>query len=105
MTEKQKAGASATPSATAVKAPKETPINALNWLIHLLYIRKDFKQCMEIIDEQLTATNGMNEYAIYVKAMIMRQEGRIQDSMEQFQACAVISPTNVLNLKQVARSL
>lgn len=35
----------------------------------------------------------------------MRQEGRIQESLELFQSCAVLNPTNILNLKQVARSL
>ena len=35
----------------------------------------------------------------------MRQEGRIQESLELFQSCAVLNPANVLNLKQVARSL
>jgi Bardet-Biedl syndrome 4 protein len=35
----------------------------------------------------------------------MRQEGRIQESLDLFQSCAVLNPTNVQNLKQVARSL
>lgn len=35
----------------------------------------------------------------------MRQEGRIQESLELFQSCSVINPANVLNLKQIARSL
>jgi Bardet-Biedl syndrome 4 protein len=35
----------------------------------------------------------------------MRQEGRIQESLELFQSCSVLNPANNLNLKQVARSL
>ena len=35
----------------------------------------------------------------------MRQEGRIQESLELFQTCAVLNPANILNLKQIARSL
>ncbi len=96
--------------------------------MHLYYVRNDFKACKEVIKEQLTTTNGMCEYALYVqgkilikipiniefqaftvfkisKALIMRQEGRIQESLELFQSCAVLNPTNILNLKQVARSL
>ena len=86
-------------------APKLPSLEGLNWLLHLYYIRKDFKSCKEVIKEQLNVTNGMCEYATYVQALIMRQEGRIQESLELFQTCSVINPSNILNLKQVARSL
>ena len=39
------------------------------------------------------------------EGLIMRQEGRIQESLELFQTCAVLNPANILNLKQIARSL
>ena len=38
-------------------------------------------------------------------ALILRLEGKIQQSLELFQSCAILSPTNADNLKQVARSL
>mmetsp|Transcript_2780 Transcript_2780/g.7462 ORF Transcript_2780/g.7462 Transcript_2780/m.7462 type:complete len:425 (-) Transcript_2780:255-1529(-) len=76
-----------------------------NWLINLLYVRQEFKDCMEIIEEQLRESNGMCEYAIYVKALIKRQEGQVQESLQLFQAATCINPHNVYNLKQVGRSL
>ncbi|KAJ7994670.1 hypothetical protein DPEC_G00251880 [Dallia pectoralis] len=95
----------------APKAP-ELPIpERKNWLIHLHYIRKDYEICKAIIKEQLQETRGMCEYAIYVQAfscreaLILRLEGKIQPSLELFQSCAILSPTNPDNLKQVARSL
>ncbi|CAF0853209.1 unnamed protein product [Brachionus calyciflorus] len=87
------------------KVPKLPSLEGLNWLLHLYYVRKDFKACKDLIKEQMTLTNGMCEYALYVHALIMRQEGRIQESLELFQSCSVLNPANVLNLKQVARSL
>ncbi|KAM9496605.1 BBSome complex member BBS4 isoform 2-T2 [Clarias gariepinus] len=47
----------------------------------------------------------MCEYAIYVQALILRVEGKIQQSLELFQSCAILNPTSSDNLKQVARSL
>ncbi|XP_067829541.1 Bardet-Biedl syndrome 4 protein [Heptranchias perlo] len=76
-----------------------------NWLIHLHYIRKDYETCKAIIKEQLQETQGMCEYAVYVQALIFRLEGKIQESLELFQTCAILNPQNVDNLKQVARSL
>ena len=41
-----------------------------------------------LIKEQLEETGGMCEYPTYVQALILRQEGRIQESLECFQMCA-----------------
>ena len=49
--------------------------------------------------------DGMCEYPIYVKALIKRQRGRIQESLQLFQAATALNPHNVDNLKQVGRSL
>ncbi|GAB5572307.1 Bardet-Biedl syndrome 4 protein isoform X3 [Prionailurus iriomotensis] len=63
------------------------------------------KACKAVIKEQLQETQGLCEYAIYVQALIFRLEGNIQESLELFQTCAVLSPQCADNLKQVARSL
>uniref|UniRef100_A0A673D0X0 Bardet-Biedl syndrome 4 n=1 Tax=Sphaeramia orbicularis TaxID=375764 RepID=A0A673D0X0_9TELE len=63
-----------------------------NWLIHQHYIRKDYDTCKMIIKEQLQETTGMCEYAIYVQALILRLEGKIQQSLELFQSCAILNP-------------
>ncbi|OCT87095.1 Bardet-Biedl syndrome 4 protein homolog [Xenopus laevis] len=89
-----------------VKKVPELPIlERRNWLIHLHYVRKDYDSCKVAIKEQLQATQGVCEYAIYVQALILRLEGKIQESLELFQTCAVLNPTSSDNLKQVARSL
>nr|XP_048279873.1 Bardet-Biedl syndrome 4 protein isoform X2 [Myodes glareolus] len=87
------------------KAPEFPIVEKQNWLIHLYYIRKDYEACKAVIKEQLQETQGLCEYAIYVQALIFRLEGNIQESLELFQTCAVLSPQCADNLKQVARSL
>ena len=42
---------------------------------------------------------------IYVKALIKRQRGEIQESLQLFQAATCLNPHNICNLKQVGRSL
>uniref|UniRef100_A0A673K6N3 Bardet-Biedl syndrome 4 protein-like n=1 Tax=Sinocyclocheilus rhinocerous TaxID=307959 RepID=A0A673K6N3_9TELE len=87
------------------KAPELPILERRNWLIHLHYIRKDYETCKAVIKEQLHETQGMCEYAVYVQALIMRLEGKIQQSLELFQSCAILNPKSSDNLKQVARSL
>ncbi|XP_012867507.1 PREDICTED: Bardet-Biedl syndrome 4 protein isoform X2 [Dipodomys ordii] len=87
------------------KAPEFPILERQNWLIHLHYIRKDYEACKAVIKEQLQESQGLCEYAIYVQALILRLEGNIQESLELFQKCAVLSPQCADNLKQVARSL
>jgi hypothetical protein len=49
------------------KAPKLVVLESLNWLIHLYYVKKEFKQCKDLIKIQLMNTNGLCEYALYVQ--------------------------------------
>ncbi|XP_078608674.1 BBSome complex member BBS4-like [Branchiostoma floridae x Branchiostoma japonicum] len=87
------------------KAPELPIFECKNWLIHQHYIRKEYGLCKSLIKEELQESQGMCEYAIYVQALIMRQEGNIQESLELFQTCSLLNPQSVENLKQVARSL
>uniref|UniRef100_A0A3Q2PM50 BBSome complex member BBS4 n=1 Tax=Fundulus heteroclitus TaxID=8078 RepID=A0A3Q2PM50_FUNHE len=89
----------------APKAPELPIVERRNWLIHQHYLRKDYETCKVIIKEQLQETSGMCEYAIYVQALILRLEGKIQESLELFQSCAILNPNSSDNLKQVGRSL
>uniref|UniRef100_A0A674PJS3 BBSome complex member BBS4 n=1 Tax=Takifugu rubripes TaxID=31033 RepID=A0A674PJS3_TAKRU len=90
---------------TLFSAPELPIVERRNWLIHQHYVRKDYDTCKMIIKEQLQETTGMCEYAIYVQALILRLEGKIQESLELFQSCAILNPSSSDNLKQVARSL
>ena len=76
-----------------------------NWLIHMLYVRQDYDKCLTTIEEVLKECKGMAEYPIYVKALIKRQRGEIQESLQLFQAATCLNPHNIANLKQVGRSL
>ena len=76
-----------------------------NWLIHMLYTRQDYAECLKHIETQLLDCKGQSEYALFVKALIKRQEGQINESLQLFQAAACLNPHNVINLKQVGRSL
>ncbi|CAB4013157.1 Bardet-Biedl syndrome 4 [Paramuricea clavata] len=87
------------------KAPDLPIYERRNWLIHLHYVRKDIENCKSLIDEQLNESQGMCEYALYIQALLLREEGKIQESLELFQRTVQINPNNVDNLKQVARSL
>jgi len=76
-----------------------------NHVIHMLYVRQEFDQCLAVIEKALERAKGMSEFPIYVKALIKRQHGQIQESLQLFQAATALNPHNVANLKQVGRSL
>lgn len=46
-----------------------------------------------------------NSYHVFLSALILRQQGRIDESLTTFQAALCLNPLNVNNLKQVGRSL
>lgn len=87
------------------KVPELPVLENRNWLIHLHYSRKEFGICKILLQEELEKSNGMCEYANYVQGLVLRHEGKIQESLEYFQTCHSLNPRNINNIKEVARSL
>eukprot|EP01112_Ceratiomyxa_fruticulosa_P004571 TRINITY_DN1510_c0_g1_i3.p1 TRINITY_DN1510_c0_g1~~TRINITY_DN1510_c0_g1_i3.p1 ORF type:complete len:446 (-),score=106.20 TRINITY_DN1510_c0_g1_i3:95-1432(-) len=75
-----------------------------NWLIHTLYVRQDYDQCLKLIEEA-AKKEPLSEYALYLKAMIKRQQGDISESLTLFQQAHQLNPSNLDNLKQIGKSL
>ena len=75
-----------------------------NWLIHMHYVRHEYDRCLAIVEEELKdpTVRKQCEYALYIKALIKRQNGEIQESLKLFQDATTINPHNVQNLKQVS---
>ncbi len=76
-----------------------------NWLVHSLYLRDEHDECLRIIEEQLRQHKALCEYPLYVKGLLRRQQGSIQESLQLFRAAACLNPKNPSTLKQIARSL
>lgn len=87
------------------KLPDLPIIEKNNWLIHMLFINKEFERCKQVIKEQVEMTDSACEYALYVQGMVQRNDALIQESLESFQAAAMLNPNSLENLKQVGRSL
>ncbi|XP_065589745.1 Bardet-Biedl syndrome 4 protein isoform X2 [Cyrtonyx montezumae] len=87
------------------RVPEVPVLERRNWFIYLLYVRREYDECKAVIKEQLQESHGRCEYAVYVQALILRLEGKIQESLELFQTCSILNPRSADNLKQVARSL
>ena len=51
----------------------------------------------------------MNEYLLRmtydVQGLVLRHEGKIQESLEMFQICNILNPNSADHIKQMARSL
>ena len=44
-------------------------------------------------------------FSLLVQGLILRQEGKIQESLEMFQICNILNPNSADHIKQMARSL
>ncbi len=86
-------------------APELPTLERRNWLIHSHFVRGEHEVCKSVIRQQLEETRGMCEYANYVQGVILRQEGKIQESLEMFQICNILNPNSAEHIKQMARSL
>ena len=85
--------------------PQKIALRKPNSSLPFVPTHSSSQECLELIEQVLSEFNGMCEYPIYVKALIKRQQGKIQESLQLFQAATALNPHNVANLKQVGRSL
>lgn len=46
-----------------------------NYLIHQLYVRHDFDECLKLIEQVLEESDNLCEYALFTKALIKRHNG------------------------------
>lgn len=76
-----------------------------NWLIHILYVRQEYTNCLQVIEAQLRETEGTCEYALYVKGLLKRMEGALTESLELLQTAVLISPENAASRTQLGRAL
>ena len=51
--------------------------------------------------EQLDEAQDQCEYAYYVKGLLLRQEGKIQESLDIFQRCAILAPSRRASMSAV----
>jgi Bardet-Biedl syndrome 4 protein len=84
---------------------KSTVRMRANHYIHMCYIRQDYRECLSAIERVLHECNGQSEYPLYIKGLILRQRGKIEESLPVFQAALFLNPKNVNNLKQVGQTL
>lgn len=66
---------------------------------------QEYEECLKKIDDLLEDSNDKSEYGLYVKALILRIQGDIHESLELFKKCHLLDPSNVDYLKQFGRSL
>ena len=76
-----------------------------NWLLHALFLRQEYKECLTLIEKTLKDSDGHCEYATYLKALILRIKGQIHESLDLFKKCHLLDPANPDYLKQFGRSL
>ena len=79
--------------------------NRMNHFIHLSFVRKEYRECLEAIETCLQESGGQSEYPLYIKGLIMRQRGKVEDSLPIFQAALFLNPKNINNVKQVGQTL
>eukprot|EP00352_Strombidinopsis_acuminata_P009431 CAMPEP_0176358750 /NCGR_PEP_ID=MMETSP0126-20121128/15806_1 /TAXON_ID=141414 ORGANISM="Strombidinopsis acuminatum, Strain SPMC142" /NCGR_SAMPLE_ID=MMETSP0126 /ASSEMBLY_ACC=CAM_ASM_000229 /LENGTH=95 /DNA_ID=CAMNT_0017713111 /DNA_START=32 /DNA_END=319 /DNA_ORIENTATION=+ len=70
-----------------------------NWLMHILFLRQDYDECLKLIEQLLEESDGRSEYATYLKALILRTKGNINESLELFKKCHLLNPASTDYLK------
>ncbi|XP_003741739.1 Bardet-Biedl syndrome 4 protein homolog [Galendromus occidentalis] len=73
-----------------------------NWLLHWCYVRSDFASCEKLCKDALAQSKGLSLYPLTINALLLRQQGKVQEALELFENCALIRPS-VETLKHMAK--
>lgn len=76
-----------------------------NWYLYQLFARQEYARCRSGIEAQLRETGGVCEYALYLKALLKRNEGKLKESLLLLQASVLVNPLSIANRKQLGRAL
>lgn len=76
-----------------------------NWYLYHLFARQEYARCRSGIEAQLRETGGTCEYALYLKALLKRNEGKLKESLLLLQAAVLVNPLSISNRKQLGRAL
>ncbi|XP_022647513.1 Bardet-Biedl syndrome 4 protein-like isoform X1 [Varroa jacobsoni] len=73
-----------------------------NWLLHWCFVRGDLENCEKLCKEALSQSAGLSLYPLTINALLLRQQGKLQEALELFQSCALLRPS-ADTLKQIAK--
>lgn len=75
-----------------------------NWYLYQLFVRQEYVACLSVIETQLRESGGACEYALYLKGLLKRQEGKLTESLMLLHAAVLVNPINVISRKQLGRA-
>lgn len=77
----------------------------LNFMLFWLYSRGEYDECLRTLEAWQNHSCENYPYALMLKGLINRRQGKINDSLKYFKLCHVIDEHNPKFLKQVAKTL
>lgn len=80
------------------------PIESNNWLVTKRYTRKEFEITKLMIQEDFNRPTGASEHEYYILGSILRQEGKVSESLKHFKKCVEMNPLNFDNHKEEGRT-
>ncbi|KAK6732351.1 hypothetical protein RB195_016626 [Necator americanus] len=74
-----------------------------NALLYRLYVQGDYIGCKSLIGEMLEQSSNQSEYAFYMRGIIARVEGELEDALSWFKKALEISANSTTYLVNIGR--
>ncbi|XP_050297667.1 Bardet-Biedl syndrome 4 protein homolog [Anthonomus grandis grandis] len=93
------------PQSDASNTIESESVEKFNWLIHLQHTRHQKTFCKDLIAAESHRSGDKNEYVLFKKGIIQKEEGNIQEALETFQKCLKLNEKNTTIIKEIAGCL
>lgn len=76
---------------------------ASNALLHRLYVQGDYVGCKSLIGEMLEQSSNQSEFAFYMRGVIARTEGELEEALSWFNKALTVSANATAYLVHIGR--
>jgi len=88
----------------------ETCVNykdSINWKIHKLFIRQNFKECIELMNKYSKEPDSVieSQFSLFIRSLIKRFNGEINESLEIQRKCYNYNENDISIMKEIGKSL
>ncbi|MCQ2819308.1 MAG: tetratricopeptide repeat protein [archaeon] len=83
----------------------DNSLNSLNYLAHYYFVRNEFVECLATLSKCSKTDNNFEDfYSIFIKALIKRNEGDINESLKLFKQSYTLNDSSYYILRETGKN-
>ena len=91
-----------------IKPKIESCVNSkdsINWMLYLVFLKGEYEECLDLMSKYSKEGNLESNFAIYLRSLIKRNKGDLNESLELLRKCYSFNENNNDLLEDIGLNL